>query len=156
MTIVPDAFILATTFSVCTTLSNDRSIRVGRKIFSVMSRKYLHNTVVMNAAVNMFSKFGDMDKAKELFASMKSKDVVSYGAMMKGYCLNDNPLEALNLLTQMKKDGIKPDEIIYVLAIRACSQTAMIQYCQSIVDEIPKHFLKDHILQNSLVDMWAS
>ena len=156
MTIVPNEFIFAIVFNISAELSNERSIKLGRKIFSEMPKKYFQNTVVITSALNMFSKIGEMDKAKELFASIKSKDAVSYGAMMKGYYSNGDPLEALNLFTQMKRDGIKPSEVTYVLATQACSQIGLIEYCESIVDEIPQHYLKNQMLQNSLIDMWVS
>jgi pentatricopeptide repeat protein len=121
-----------------------------------MPEKYFQDTIMMTSALKMFLKIGDMDKAKELFTSMKSKDLVSYGAMIKGYYLNKSPLEALNLFWEMKKDGIKFDVIIYVLIVQACSQIGMIEYCRSIVGEIPEDYLKNQILQNVLIDMWAS
>ena len=156
MTIIPDKILFTIVFSLCADVCNDRSMKLGRKIFSKMPEKYFKDTIVMNSALNMFLTIGDMDKAKELFTSIKSKDLVSYGAMMKGYCLNKSPLEALNLFWKMKKDGIKFDVIIYVLIVQACSQIGMIEYCRSIVNEIPKNYLKDQILKNALIDMWAS
>ena len=156
MTIIPDRFLVTIAFGICANLVNERSIKLGRKIFSKIHEKYSQDIVVMTSALNMFVKIGDMDKAKELFTSMKSKDIVSYNAMIKGYYLNDNPLEALNLFWQMKKNGIKLDVITYLLVVQACSQIGMIEYCRTIVNEIPRDVLKNLILQNALIDMWVS
>ena len=112
-------------------------MKLGRQIFSRIHEKYSQDTIVMNSALNMLVKIGDMDKAKELFISMKSKDIVSYGAMIKGYYLDDNPLEALNLFWQMKRNGIQFDVITYVLAIQACSNTV-----ESLLMKFPKIFSK--------------
>ena len=76
--------------------------------------------------------------------------------MIKGYYLNDNQLEGLNLFWLMKKNGIQLDDITYVLAVQACSKIGMIEYCRTIVNEIPRNVLKNPILQNALIDMWVS
>ena len=156
MTIIPDRFLVTIALTLCANLANERSMKLGRKIFSKIHENYSQDTVVMTSALNMFVKIGDIDKAKELFTSMKSKDIVSYGAMIKGFYLNDDPLEALNLFWQMKRNGIKPNDIIYVLAVQACSKIGMIEYCRTIVNEIPQDALKNSILQNALIDMWVS
>ena len=156
MTIIPDRYLVIISLTICANLANERSMKLGRKIFSEVHEKYSQDTNVMNSALNMFVKIGDLDKAKELFTSMKSKDIVTYGAMIKGYYLNDNPLEALNLFWLMKKNGIQLDDITYVLAVQACSKIGMIEYCRTIVNEIPRNVLKNPILQNALIDMWVS
>ena len=156
MTIIPDRYLVIISLTICANLANERSMKLGRKIFSEVHEKYSQDTNVMNSALNMFVKIGDLDKAKELFTSMKSKDIVTYGAMIKGYYLNDNPLEGLNLFWLMKKNGIQLDDITYVLAVQACSKIGMIEYCRTIVNEIPRNVLKNPILQNALIDMWVS
>lgn len=156
MTIAPDRILVTIALTICADVANERSTKLGRQIFSKIYGKYSQDIIVMNSALNMFAKIGDMDKAKELFSSMKSKDLVSYGAMIKGYYLNGNPLEALNLFWQMKINGIQLDVITYVLVVQACSKIGMIEYCRNIVKEIPRAVLKDPILQNALVDMWVS
>lgn len=156
MTVKPDPFILTIIFDICAKLTNEKAFVLGRRVFSQMDKSHRQNTTVMTAALNMFMSNSDVDKAEELFHAMKTKDHITYGAMMKGYTSNDNPLRALALFEQLKKNNMKLDHIICVLAINACSKIGMIEYCRSTVAQIPTEFLNNQILQNALIDMWAS
>lgn len=156
MTIKPDHFILTILFDICGKLVDEQALEVGRKIFSQMEKIHRQNAVVMASALNMFMRNTDVKKAEEVFHSIRSKNHIMFGAMMKGYNMNDLPLRTLSLVEQMKKEKIEPDQIIYVLACHACSQIGMIDYARSIVAQIPTRFLDDSILQNTLIDMWAS
>ena len=156
MTVKPDRFIVTIVFDICAKLADERAFRLGRQVFSQMDNSHYQSTAVMNSALAMFARNGDVRKAEELFQSIKSKDLITFGAMMKGYTLNDDPLRALALFEQMKKENIELDLVICILAIHACSQIGMIQYSRSIVDQIPVQFLEDQILRNALIDMWAS
>ena len=156
MTVKPDQFIVTIVFDICGKLADERAFRLGRQVFSQMDESFYQSTTAMNSALTMFSRNGDVHKAKELFRSIESKDRITFGAMMKAYTLNDDPSRALALFEQMKKDNIKPDLVSYALAIHACAQIGMMQYSRSIVAQLPDHFLDDHVLRNALIDMWAS
>jgi pentatricopeptide repeat protein len=156
MTIKPNEFIYTIVFSICANRANRRSMELGRKLFEKVPDKYRTDAFVITAALHMFATFGDLDKAEELFASIKVKDVTSYGAMIKAYYSNNNPLQALNLFWQMERHGIELNAVIYICVVKACSEIGMIDYSRSIAARIPKHFLNDAILQNALLDMWVS
>ena len=156
MTLQPDEFICTIVFSLCANLTDERSVKLARKVFEQMPEDYRGNTVVMTAALHMLVTVNDADRAKEVFASISAKDSASYGAMIKGYYLNDNPTEALNLFWQMRRDGIEVDGMTYVTVVKTCSEIGMIEYSRSIAAEIPERFLSNQILRNTLIDMWAS
>lgn len=156
MAVKPDPFIYTIAFSVCADLNNERSKKLGRQMFEKMSDSDRRGTAAMTAALHMFATFGDLRKAKEVFDLIKNKDSISYGAMIKAYYSNDDPLKALKLFSQMKKDGIAINAIEHVLAVKTCSEIGMLDHSRSIAAQIPKHFLNDHVLQNALIDMWVS
>ena len=156
MTVKADPFVLTIIFDVCANLGDEKALEVGRLVFSQMDSSYYGNTVVMTSALNMFMKDGDVNKAEEVFRSIKSKDIIAYAAMMKGYILNNDPRRTLALFDQIKKKSIELSAVIYVLAIHACAQIGMIQCSRPIVAQIPDQFRNDQILQNTLIDMWAS
>lgn len=89
------------------------------------------------------------------FYSQNRNDNYFVDARIGLICYDRNE-EALNLFSQMRRDGIQPNKIIYLLAVRACSQIAMIDYCECIVDEIPADVLENLMIENSLIDMWVS
>jgi pentatricopeptide repeat protein len=52
--------------------------------------------------------FGDVKSAEQLFASIKKNHVISYGAMMKGYNLNNNPIKCLKLFEKIPGRRLRP------------------------------------------------
>lgn len=156
MTMQPNEFLCPLIFRACTNLVDERSKKFGRQVFEEMPDKYRNDTVVINAALYMFVAFGDLQKAKELFASMKVRNVISYGAMIKACQMNNDPRQTLDLFWQMKRDRIELNAVTCVQVIKACSEIGMIEYSRSIASQIPPEYLTNPILQNALVNMWAS
>jgi pentatricopeptide repeat protein len=152
----PNNVIYAIIFNACAQLENDRGKTVGKKILDQILHKSRVDNVVLNSAIDMLMSFGDVTSAEQLFESIKKKDVVSYGAMMKGYNLNNDPLKCLKLFEKMKKKDIIPDEITFNLLISACSQICMLSICESIVAQIPSYLFNNQRISNALIDMWAS
>lgn len=71
-------------YNACASLSNERAIRLGKKLFVERSNEQSKNTIVNNSAIDMLMKFGDVAEAERLFQSLKNKSIITYGAMMKG------------------------------------------------------------------------
>jgi pentatricopeptide repeat protein len=87
MTIKPNEFTLPTIFNACAKLNNDRAVKVGKKLLDQMPDNFLNNTSILNSAIHMLFKFGDVKRAEDVFESIKNKDIISYGAMMNGNIL---------------------------------------------------------------------
>ena len=156
MPLAPDNVVYTIVLNACAQLANDRAKIIGKKLVDQMLNKFQHDSYLDSSAIHMLMKFGDVTGAEALFEMIKKKNTVLYGAMMKGYNINNDPLQSLYLFHEMKRQNIKPDEIIFVLLIGACSQIGMLSICQSIVAQIPAHFYKKNHIINSLIDMWAS
>jgi pentatricopeptide repeat protein len=74
-------------FNACAIVNNDRAMKVGKKLLDKMPDNFLNNTGILNSAIHMLFKFGDVKRAEDVFESIKNKDIISYGAMMKGNIL---------------------------------------------------------------------
>ncbi len=79
----PEAITYAKIFSVCAQLADDRAMKIGKKILDQMQNNFRNNTVILTSAIHMLMKFGDITHAEHIF-EMTKKDIVTYGAMMKG------------------------------------------------------------------------
>jgi hypothetical protein len=84
MIIQPDAITLIIIFTTCTQVNDDRAKKIGNKLLNQMPNDSRNNTILLTSAIHMLMSFGDVKSAEQLFESIKKKDVVSYGAMMKG------------------------------------------------------------------------
>ncbi|CAF2199198.1 unnamed protein product, partial [Rotaria magnacalcarata] len=48
-----------------------------------MPENYRNDNAVLNSAMHMLMKFGDIQGAERIFRLNKNKDIITYGAMMK-------------------------------------------------------------------------
>jgi hypothetical protein len=71
-------------FNACAALSNERAKTLGKKLLAQMPRSFLEHVNLVNSAVDMLMKFGDVTQAEILFKLLKKKTVVSYGALIQG------------------------------------------------------------------------
>ncbi|KAL9322315.1 hypothetical protein ACSQ67_010368 [Phaseolus vulgaris] len=61
---------------------------------------------IHNSLIDMYSACDDLNLAQKIFGFIMNKTVVSWSAMIKGYTMHDQPLEALSLLLQTKLSGL--------------------------------------------------
>ncbi|CAF5167758.1 unnamed protein product, partial [Rotaria magnacalcarata] len=71
-------------FNACAKLCNDRAMKIGKKLLAKMPENYRNHNITSNSAIDMLMKFGDVESAERIFQSIKAKDIITYGAMVKG------------------------------------------------------------------------
>jgi pentatricopeptide repeat protein len=71
-------------FDPCAYLSNNQAIKNGNKLFQQMPANERHDTIAATSAIHKLMKSGDIKSAENIFKSMKNKNIITYGAMMKG------------------------------------------------------------------------
>ncbi|CAF4338626.1 unnamed protein product [Rotaria magnacalcarata] len=84
MKIEPDQFTLSTLFNACAVLNNNRAMKTGKKLLAEMPENYRNHNVISTSAIDMLMKFGDVESAETIFRSINAKDIITYGAMVKG------------------------------------------------------------------------
>jgi pentatricopeptide repeat protein len=150
-----DNVIYIIVLNACAQLANDRAKKVGMKLLNQMPKHLQTNDILLTSAIDMLMRFGDVTSAEHLFQMIKKKDIATYGAMMNGYNINNEPLKCLELLEEMKQHDIILDVIVSSILISACAQIGMVSICQSIVDQIPLHLYDNQRISDSLIDMWV-
>ncbi|KAI4370169.1 hypothetical protein MLD38_018545 [Melastoma candidum] len=84
------------------------------------------NVIVDTAMIDMFAKCGSIELAKEIFDSMRVKNVISWSAMIAAYGYHGRGTEALGLFPMMLASGVTPNEITYVSLLYACSHSGLV------------------------------
>ncbi|CAF4321038.1 unnamed protein product, partial [Rotaria sordida] len=90
-------------FNACAQLANDRAKEIGRKLLDQMPKHFHNNNVLLTSAIDMLMKFDDVQSAEKLFRMIEKKNIVTFGAMMNGYNINNEPLKCLQLLEDIKQ-----------------------------------------------------
>lgn len=84
MLVKPNNVIYMITFKACAELSNERAKTSGSKLLDEIRSISMTDHVVLSSAIHMLMKFDCVYDAEHLFGSIRTKDVFSYGIMMKG------------------------------------------------------------------------
>ncbi|CAF4002513.1 unnamed protein product [Rotaria sp. Silwood1] len=114
-------------FNACAKLANDQAMKIGKKLLDDMPNNYRNNNIVLNAAMDMLMKFGDVQSAERIFDSIKKKNIISYGALMNGYNINSKPWKCFKILEEMKQEGVVLNEHTCNILIGTCSKIGMIR-----------------------------
>ncbi|CAF1270060.1 unnamed protein product [Adineta steineri] len=151
--IQPSPIILIMLFGVCARTNNDRAKQTGRKFHNEMSKDFLNDNILLTSAINMLMRFGDVKKAEDLFQIIKKKDIITYGAMMKGYTLNHMYDKALDLFEQIQ---LNLSNVSYSIIFNACAQLSndrAKQIGRKLLDGMPENFKENKYIQSSAIDM---
>ena len=84
MSVQPDDVLRITLFNACAKHVTAESRKLGEDVLRRLPSNFHQKPQLANAAVDMLMKFGEVKRAEQLFASMKTKTLVSFGAMMQG------------------------------------------------------------------------
>ncbi|KAL4595317.1 hypothetical protein ACB092_12G083600, partial [Castanea dentata] len=74
-----------------------------------------------NRIIEMYGKCGSMDDAFMVFNAMPTRNLTSWDTMMTWLAKNGLGEDAIDLFTQFKKTGMKPDGRMFIGVLSACS-----------------------------------
>lgn len=129
----------------------------GRKIHCSVGKMGFESDVFVAASlIHLYSRFGDLDVAYKLFVEMPVRDVGSWNAMISGFCLNGNAAEALNVLNDMKVEGLKMDSVTLSSILPVCARSNDIISGLLMHLYVIKHGLDtDVFVSNALINMYS-
>ncbi|KAL0340836.1 UNVERIFIED_CONTAM: Pentatricopeptide repeat-containing protein [Sesamum radiatum] len=135
-------------------------LKEGRSVHGFLVKAFNSLSLIIDTAlIDMYSKCGRVDLAQAIFNRMPSKNLVSWNAMILGHCVNANPLDGLNLYSEMvdkirckdesavkfdknvKLDEVSfilPDEVTFIGILCACARKLMLtegrDYLSQMID----------------------
>lgn len=105
----PDLFTFPRVLKVCAGIG---SVGVGEEVHRHAVRAgFATDGFVLNALVDMYSKCGDIVKARKVFDKMPHRDPVSWNSMLAAYVHHGLTVEAMNIFRQMLLEGCEPDSV---------------------------------------------
>ncbi|KAJ1273756.1 hypothetical protein BS78_05G008600 [Paspalum vaginatum] len=146
-----------TAVRVLTACAHVNDLVTGEAVWRAAEQEGIAGSVfVATAALDLYVKCGEMEKARGVFDKMENKDAVAWGAMVGGYASNGHPQEALDLFFAMQAEGAKPDSYAVVGALSACTRLGALDLGWRAVrmvhwDEV----LDNPVLGTALIDMYA-
>ncbi|XP_061373891.1 pentatricopeptide repeat-containing protein At1g08070, chloroplastic-like [Gastrolobium bilobum] len=94
------------------------------------------NQILATALIDMYSKCGCLERAKEVFQHTVSKDVVLFNAMLMGLAVNGEGEDALRLFYKMPEFGLQPNAGTFVGVLSACSHSGLLERGRQIFRDL--------------------
>ncbi|CAF2008344.1 unnamed protein product [Rotaria magnacalcarata] len=117
-----------------------------------MPKTFLNDDILMNSAINILMRFGDVTSAEHFFQIIK-KNIITYGAMMNGYVQNNKCDKALDLFEEVP---FKRNDVSYTIIFNArarISNDRATKIGRKLLGEMPKNLETNNYIQNSAIDM---
>ncbi|CAK9226167.1 unnamed protein product [Sphagnum troendelagicum] len=128
----------------------------------VFNRMPIRDVVSWNAMILGHKKYGQGQKALELFRQMQREgvrstcDLVSWNVMISGYVKCGQGQKALKLFQQMQKEGLQPGWVTFVAVLNACASILALEEGRCAHEQIIQRGCEsDVFVGNSLIDMYA-
>ncbi|XP_008784430.2 pentatricopeptide repeat-containing protein At4g32450, mitochondrial-like isoform X1 [Phoenix dactylifera] len=98
-----------------------RSLEEARIVHDHLARTMVHVEVgVHNKILDMYAKCGSMIHAYQLFENMPQRNLTSWDTMIMGLSNNGLGEDAIDLFSEFKQKGLRPDGQMFVTIFAAC------------------------------------
>lgn len=121
----PDEITVLSVVCMCTKL---RSFELGVWIHQYVAKTGLikGSPAIANALIDMHAKCGDIKKACQIFDEMEEKTIISWTTMIQGLAIHGHGLSSLTRFCQMQREGFKPDGLVFLSLLSACSHAGLV------------------------------
>eukprot|EP00250_Pteridium_aquilinum_P011881 c20365_g1_i1 orf=442-3237(-) len=83
--------------------------------------------VLANSLIDTYGKCGSIEDSGKVFDSMLKRDEVSWGAIIAGHTQHGNHGLVLQCFEAMRRQGVKPNSMIYTSVLSACSHIGQVE-----------------------------
>ncbi|XP_011628060.2 pentatricopeptide repeat-containing protein At2g27610 [Amborella trichopoda] len=147
-----------TMLSVLSVVASLRVLNQGMELHGWLIKSGLEEDVsISNSIITMYAKCSDLSRAKKVFKSMPSHDIVSWNAMLSGHLQNKQTEDSFNLFYELIFSGISPDKASLNIMLSASSASASLGSGREIHAYLLKNFCEvDVSTYNGLMTMYAN
>ncbi|XP_048528151.1 pentatricopeptide repeat-containing protein At1g11290, chloroplastic-like [Triticum urartu] len=122
----PNEATVSSVLSACADLGSAKQARkVEEHVVAIGLQSHLR---VATGLIDTYCKCGSVELARKIFdvVAITSRDLPIWSAMINGYACNGEGSEALVLFSEMQKEGVQPDAIVFTHLLTACNYSGLI------------------------------
>ncbi|KAH7427583.1 hypothetical protein KP509_10G050400 [Ceratopteris richardii] len=136
---------------------SSRCLVVGMWVHMHVIRDQLEADVfIANMLTDMYAKCWCIDDAQQVFSRLLKPDIISWNTIMTGYLYQGLYEKTLENYFQMQNAGIQPNNVTYMLALKACAGCTSLTNGRKIHVQIRGSCQDpDVTMLNTLMDMYA-
>ncbi|KAK1592019.1 hypothetical protein Q3G72_017856 [Acer saccharum] len=104
------------------------ALDVAKWIYTYIKKSEIHCDMELETAlVDMFARCGDPQSAMQVFNKMEKRDLPAWTAAIGAMATKGNGEQAVELFNKMLKQGMKPDAVVFVGVLTACSHGGLVE-----------------------------
>ncbi|KAK7253152.1 hypothetical protein RIF29_37628 [Crotalaria pallida] len=98
------------------------ALDLAKWVYTYIEKNDIHIDMLLGTAlVDMFSRCGDPRGAMHVFRKIERRDVPAWTAAIRVMAMEGNTEGAIELFNEMIKLEVKPDDVVFVALLTACS-----------------------------------
>ncbi|XP_042504167.1 pentatricopeptide repeat-containing protein At4g33170-like [Macadamia integrifolia] len=151
---IKDSISLAHVIQTC---ARTRQLSKGKQLHAhLICSGYQLCIFVSNHLVNMYSKSGELDFARNMFDTMPYRNLVSWTALISGLSQNGRFAEALRTFIQMRNTGENPTQFAFSNVIQSSASLGSLEIGKQLHSLSMKMGFNDELFVGSnLADMYS-
>ncbi|XP_021864439.2 pentatricopeptide repeat-containing protein At1g28690, mitochondrial [Spinacia oleracea] len=117
-------------------------VETGQQVQShLMKTRYFTDVKIGSALIDMYSKCGRTDDARQIFNYMPEKNIFSWTSMIDGYGKNGKPYEVIEMFGKLRQETqIKPNYITFLCVISACTYAGFVDKGWEIFESMERNY----------------
>ncbi|CAN1758956.1 Pentatricopeptide repeat-containing protein At2g42920, chloroplastic [Linum perenne] len=120
----PNEFTMVSLLNACAFLG---AIRQGEWIHDyIVKNGFEMNPIVVTSIIDMYSKCGSIDMARQVFESAPRKSLSCWNSMILGLATNGHEQEAIDLFGKIESSSLYPDSVSFIGVFTACSHAGLV------------------------------
>ncbi|XP_051143231.1 pentatricopeptide repeat-containing protein At2g29760, chloroplastic [Andrographis paniculata] len=121
----PDEVTLVSALSACSRLG---AMELGGWIHVYTRKEVVRlNCYLVTALIDMYSKCGDLQKAREVFQSAEKRDVFVWSSMIAGLGMHGRGRDAVEMFQRMQEANVRPNSVTFTNLLSACSHSGLVE-----------------------------
>lgn len=122
----------------------DISIKHGQRCHSHLIKLGLNSDpIISGALLDMYAKRGSIQESQRVFNETSKRSQFAWTALISGYAQHGDYDTVMKLFEEMEKEKIKPDAVIFLSILTACSRNRMVDIGRRFFDMM----IKDHMIE---------
>ncbi|GAA0158368.1 hypothetical protein LIER_15418 [Lithospermum erythrorhizon] len=137
-------------------------IDIGTRVHSYLRTKEHRGVLFSNknlatALIDMYYKCGNVEKARDVFGEIRTKDIVLFNAMIMGLAVNGKGEAAFSYFSEIQELGLHPDAATFLGLLCACSHSGLLEKGRQVFKDMISKFKISPKLEHyaSYIDLLA-
>ncbi|XP_043693325.1 putative pentatricopeptide repeat-containing protein At5g59200, chloroplastic [Telopea speciosissima] len=134
----PDKMTIVTVLSAIADLG---SLDLGKWVHDYVKSNDIEIDDFMGTSlINMYSKCGSIDDAREVFVGIRLKTITCYNAMITGFAVHGLGEEAIKVFKEAERTGSGIDDITMIGVLTACSHSGLVELGRMYFHSMREHY----------------